>query len=115
MASGGILGPPVGILEARQAALDFNPAPLRVHTPPHDPSKVRKLARAALQILGLLGDGQAHSRHELYRVGGARYSARVEELRAAGHRIKGPSKSPRHGIYETEPMVDGVEMYRLAL
>jgi hypothetical protein len=46
-------------------------------------------------------------------VGGARYSARVEELRAAGHRIKGPSKSPTHGIYETELMVDGVEMYRL--
>jgi hypothetical protein len=103
----------MGILGARQEFLDFTPEPLRVHTPAHDPGKVRRLARAALQILGLLGDGRRHSYHELVKAGGRRYSARVGELRDAGHRILGPLKCPRHGIYETEPMVDGVEMYRL--
>ncbi len=101
-------------LHPRQAALDFRPEPIRVARPPHSPALVRKLKPAALHILGLLGDGAPHTRQELARVGGARYSARVGELRDAGHRILGPAKSPRHEIYEIEPLGPGaVERYRL--
>lgn len=100
----------------RQAALDFSPPVLRVARPPHNPALVRRLCRAALGILGLLGDELPHSRQELAQVGGARYSARVGELRDAGHVILGPAKSPRHGLYETEPLGPGnVERYRLVI
>ena len=100
---------------ARQRTLPLTPEPLRVHTPPHNPALVHKLKPAALNVLGLLSDGQPHSRHELYQVGGTRYSARVEEIRAAGHRVLGPSKSIRWRIYECEPAGPGeLEMYRLA-
>lgn len=97
-----------------QASLAFEPAPIRVAQPPHNPKLVSKLKPAALNVLGLLGDFEPHSRHELARVGGARYSARVGELRDAGQRILGPSKSARHAIFETEPAgPGGLEMYRL--
>lgn len=105
-------------LHPRQAVLDFKPEPIRVARPPHNPALVSRLCRAALNVLGLLGDGQPHTRHELAHVGGARYSARVNELREAGHRILGPSKALRlrcaPPIHETEPLGPaGVERYRL--
>ncbi len=100
--------------KARQAALPLEPEPIRVAVPPHNPALVRRLRPAALHILGLLGDFLPHSRRELAHVGGARYSARVAELRNGGHVILGPSRSPRHRIWDVEPAgADGLEMYRL--
>ncbi len=98
----------------RQQPLPFAPEPIRVARPPHNPALVRKLKPATLHVLGLLGDGLPHTRQELARVGGIRYSARVAELREAGHCVLGPTRSPRHGIFETEPLgPDAIERYRL--
>ena len=99
---------------ARQSPLPLELEPIRVAVPPHRPQLVHKLKPATLNVLGLLGDFLPHSRRELAEVGGARYSARIGELRDAGQPILGPAKSPRHGIYETEPAgPGGLEMYRL--
>ena len=103
-----------------QRALEFAPplaalAPARPAIPPHAPKRRRSLQDAALCLLGLLQDEEPHGLDEMLRVGGVRYSARIEELRAAGHRVLGPRPSRRHGILETEPMVGGREMYRLVV
>lgn len=100
---------------AAQQSLSFEPAILRVAVPPHNPRLAARLKPAALHVLGLLGDGKPHSRHELATVGGNRYAARVGELRDAGHLILGPSKSRKHQIWDTEPMAGDVECYRLVV
>ena len=94
---------------AIQKPLNFTPpavALIPLAVPPHDPQKREALKRAARHILALLGDGQAHSRHELARVGGNRYVARLAEIRAAldGRAVVlGPR--PYRGCQETEPML----------
>lgn len=53
-------------------------------------------------------------RHEMKAFGGDRFSARVNELRAAGHRIIGPVPAPKHGIFATtEPAPNGEDVYLL--
>lgn len=100
--------------ELRQRALDFDPVPLRVARPPHNPALVTKLKPAARNAFELLDLGKPVSRVALHAVAGNRYAARICELRDAGYRILGPCKSPRHAIYETEPLgPNGLEMYRL--
>ena len=103
---------------ATQRPLDFTPpavALIPLAVPPHDPGKREALKRAARHILALLEDGQAHSRHELARVGGNRYVARLSEIRAAldGRAVVlGPR--PYRGVRETEALEPGgLEMYRL--
>jgi hypothetical protein len=107
-------------LHPRQRVLDFKPGLQPAATPPHNPKLRPKLIRAARAILGLLGDGGRHSRHELEAQGGNRYAARVNELREAGHVILGPREARRlkrqDPILETEPLgKDGLEVYRLVL
>jgi hypothetical protein len=63
-----------------QARLDFTPAAS------HLAHALRGRETKAQKILALLRRGPANS-FDLLRVGGARYGARVFELRAAGHRI----------------------------
>jgi hypothetical protein len=93
----------------RQKPLDWTPpavALIPLAVPPHDPGKREALKRAARHILALLQDGQAHSRHELARVGGNRYVARLAEIRAAldGRAVVlGPR--PYRGVRETEAML----------
>jgi len=101
----------------RQKPLDFTPpavALIPLAVPPHDPGKREALKRAARHILALLGDGQAHSRHELARVGGNRYVARLGEIRAAldGRAVVLGPRAHR-GCQEIEPMRDGCEFYRM--
>ncbi len=98
-----------------QLGIEFAPRPVAIipaAAPPHDPGKRRALHRAALHILALLQDGQAHSRLELQAVGGNRYGARLNAIRAAGHMVLGPLPQPRRGIFQVEPMRDGMEFYR---
>ena len=103
---------------ATQRPLDWTqPAvaliPLAV--PPHDPGKRWALKRAARHILALLQDGCPHSRHELARVGGNRYIARLAEIRAAldGRALVLGPRAYR-GVRETEPLGPrSLEMYRL--
>ena len=64
----------------RQARLDFTPAASELA------HAVRGRETKANRILARLRQGPANSL-ELLRVGGIRYSARVFELRAQGHRI----------------------------
>ena len=102
---------------ATQRPLDWTPpavALIPLAVPPHDPGKREALKRAARHILALLGDGQAHSRHELARVGGNRYVARLAEIRAAldGRAVVLGPRAHR-GCHEVEPMRDSVECYRL--
>ena len=102
---------------ATQRPLDFTQpvsALIPLAVPPHDPGKRGALKRAARHILALLGDGQAHSRHELARVGGNRYVARLSEIRAAldGRAVVLGPRAHR-GCREVEPMRDSVEHYRL--
>jgi hypothetical protein len=100
-------------------SLSLDPEPLRVATPPYAPQMAKKLAPAALKLLGLLSDGRIHNRYELFRVAGARYSARIGELRDSGHRIIGPTKwRDKRGnlVCETVPLgVDGLEHYQLVM
>jgi hypothetical protein len=92
---------------ATQRPLDWTPpavALIPLAVPPHDPAKREALKRAARHILALLGDGQAHSRHELASVGGNRYIARLGEIRAAldGRAVVlGPR--PYRDVFEVEP------------
>ena len=102
---------------AIQKPLNFTPpavALIPLAVPPHDPQKREALKQAARHILALLGDGQAHSRHELARVGGNRYVARLAEIRAAldGRAVVLGPRAHR-GCQEVEPMRDGCECYRL--
>ena len=102
---------------ATQRPIDFAPpvvALIPLAVPPHDPGKREALKRAARHILALLGDGQAHTRHELARVGGNRYIARLAEIRAAldGRAVVVGPRAHR-GCREVEPMRDGCECYRL--
>ena len=101
-----------------QAALRFEPPAVAIipdTVPPHDPKKRPSLHRAALHILGLLGDGMPHSRRELEKVGGNRYAARINAMRQAGHVVLGPRRQLRRGIEEIEPMQGGIEFYRLVI
>lgn len=102
-------------MSAAQLGLDFRCPVFHIPAvaPRHDPGKRPALHRAALHVLGLLSDGRPHSRLELQAVGGNRYAARVGTLRDAGHVILGPLPQPRRGIFGAEPMVDGLECYRL--
>jgi hypothetical protein len=90
---------------------------IRIAVPPHNPKLAARLKPAALHILALLEDGEAHAWHELMAVGGARYSARVGELRAAGYVLLGPMSWRRtDGEQELrrEPLGPGdVERYRM--
>ena len=101
----------------RQGTLSFQPpavALIPLAVPPHDPGKREALKRAARHILALLQDGCPHSRHELARVGGNRYIARLAEIRAAldGRAVVVGPRAHR-GCREVEPMRDGCECYRL--
>jgi len=99
-----------------QAALDFAPAlaarsSLLARKP--SPAVRAKLKPAALNILVRLQEGPA-TWVELQRIGGRRYSARIEEIRAAGHRVVGPEPSRKHGISETTTAgADGLDVYEL--
>lgn len=110
--------PPADAVAAQQS-FTFTPVLIRVAVPPHHPALVHRLKPATLHVLGLLADGQPHTRLELAAVGGNRYCARVKELRAAGHRILGP-RGWRNHRNEWEPEIepldrDGVEQYRLTV
>jgi len=99
-----------------QAVLDFTPAPLAalsdLDSQRPAPELRPKLARAALAILDRLQQGPASWR-ELQAVGGRRFSARILEIRDAGHRVVGPEPSRKHGITETtKPGADG-DLYEL--
>lgn len=72
--------PRVRVPEGAQARLDFTPAASeQAHALRGRESKAQK-------ILALLRRGPANS-FDLLRVGGARYGARIFELRQQGHRI----------------------------
>lgn len=108
-------GAPESVNGTVQALLGFQPGPLvlrRLECP--DKATAKKLKPAALNILGLLQSVHEAPWTELQRVGGRRFSGRIEELRAAGHRIIGPKPARRKGIHETtDPGPRGEDMYRL--
>jgi hypothetical protein len=77
------------------------------------PAVRKKLGRASLNILGRLQEGAASWR-ELQVVGGRRFSARLHEIRDAGHVIIGPEPLPERGQLETTaPNAAGDDMYEL--
>ena len=105
-----------------QTALNFDaapppPRPPRVHVPAHNPARAPQLSRACAALLELLSDGVAHPWHALLAAGGARYGARISEIRSAGHVVIGPRAWLRpDGSREErrEPLSPGGdEMYRL--
>jgi hypothetical protein len=113
--------PPPGVAAAhspRQSTLSFEPCLIRVAVPPQCPQKVHKLKPAARNVLELLRCGPGpYLWHQLMAVGGARYGARVGELRAAGYVILGPLGWTRpDGTRETRTVELGpgqAERYRL--
>ena len=66
------------------------PRPPVAHVPAHNPRRAPQLSRACAALLELLADGQPHPWHALLAAGGARYGARIGELRSAGHVVLGP-------------------------
>lgn len=92
---------------ATQQLLDFTPAARE------RARELRKRESKAGAILDRLREGAAR-RSEVKALGGDRFSARVNELRAEGHYIVGPEKAPKWRINErTEPYPDGEDMYLL--
>lgn len=79
---------------ARQARLDFTPASSELA------HALRGRETRAQRILARLRQGPASSQ-ELLRVGGLRYSARVFELRRAGHRISTVEHAD-HAVYSLD-------------
>jgi hypothetical protein len=73
-----------------QQPLAFDPEPVRVPVS-DDPRLVRearpRLQRACFRILDRLQLGPA-TNLELLQVGGLRYSARIHELKGAGHKVR---------------------------
>lgn len=95
--------PRVGV----QRALDFTPAGRE------RAEKLRRRESRADALLAALRERPLR-RSEAKAIGGDRFSARFNELRADGHWIVGPEKAPRWGINErTEPYPDGEDMYIL--
>ena len=83
-----------------------------------DKRKAKKLVKACLTILAVLQNYPEWtcSITVLRAVGGWRTSARIGELRAAGHVILGPKPCPSAGIWETiPPGADGQDRYRLVV
>ncbi len=98
-----------------QAALSFEPAtvPLPTLNPTVPKNRKRDLQSKYLAILGRLQYGPA-TRAEVKGLGGDRFSARIGEIRDAGHYVVGPAPSPKHGIFETtKPGLDGQDVYEL--
>lgn len=77
-----------------QIALDWTPAARELS------KAVRKRENASQRILTRLEAGPA-STLELARIGGVRFSARILELRRAGHKIRTENR-PDHAIYVLE-------------
>jgi len=99
----------------RQQKLEFVPAlqPLTRLNPTAPKNRRRQLQQKCLNILGRLQLGPATAQ-ELHEIGGWRFSARIDELRAAGHYIVGPKLAPRRGILDArKPGPDGVDIYEL--
>jgi hypothetical protein len=100
----------------RQEVFDFSPpvvalSSLDARKP--KPAIRKKLGRAALNILGRLQEGPASWR-DLQAVGGRRFSARLHEIRDAGHVIIGPEPLPERGQLETTVRnPGGDDMYEL--
>ena len=92
---------------ATQQLLDFTPAARE------RARQLRRRESKADAILARLREGAAR-RSEMKALGGDRFSARVNELRAEGHYIVGPELAPKWGINQrTEPYPDGEDMYLL--
>lgn len=91
---------------ATQQFLDFTPAARE------RAAQIRKREGRAQALLARLREGAA-PRSEVKRLGGDRFSARIDELRR-DYYVVGPVKAPRWGITEvTEPYPDGEDMYVL--
>lgn len=99
----------------RQGMLPIEPAPqpLIALNPTAPKNRKHSLQQACLLILGRLQQGPAGAL-EVRALGGWRTSARINELRAAGHYIVGPQPAPRCRITETtNPGPDGLDTYEL--
>jgi hypothetical protein len=76
-------------------------------------SDLAEQAKRKRALLDRLRRGGPVRRSEVKAFGGDRFSARIEELRAEGHHIIGPRRSPRHGVTRTTTRVDGEDVYLL--
>jgi TPP-dependent trihydroxycyclohexane-1,2-dione (THcHDO) dehydratase len=73
-----------------QAALDFEPEPVRVPAPDNRIAREERprLKRQAIAVLERLQAGRASNLELVDAGGGVRYSARIAELRAVGYDVQ---------------------------